>query len=80
MMAGKNVLLVLIAALLMPACIDDFEQGAVTVTDGGALRVLHHPCNEDDVVFDVSLLVPVGDIVGDENDNFGPTGSPGTIL
>ena len=64
-MSLRHLVLVLVVALLMPACIDDFEQGAVTVTDAGVLRVLHHPCDEDNVVLSVRLLVPVGNVIGD---------------
>jgi len=67
-MSLRHVVLALVAALLMPACIDDFEQGAATVTGEGILRVLHHPCNEHNVVLSVSLLVPVGAIVADGDD------------
>ena len=64
-MSLRHLVLVLVVALLMPACIDDFEQGAVTVTDAGVLRVLHHPCDEDNVVLSVRLLVPVGNVIGE---------------
>jgi hypothetical protein len=67
-MSLRHVVLVLVAALLMPACIDDFEQGGVTVTSGGVLRVLHHPCNEHNVVLGLRLFVPVGDIIADGDD------------
>jgi hypothetical protein len=36
-MGLRHVVLALVAALLMPACIDDFEQVAVTVTGGAVL-------------------------------------------
>jgi hypothetical protein len=65
---ARRGLLLLIVALLMPACIDDFEQGAVTITDAGVLRVLHHPCNEHNVVLSLRLLVPVGAIIDDGDD------------
>jgi hypothetical protein len=65
---ARKVLLLLFAALLMPACIDDFEQVAVTVNDEGTLRVLHHPCSEHNVVFSVRLMVPVGNIIADGDD------------
>jgi hypothetical protein len=67
-MSLRHVVLALIAAVLMPACIDDFEQGAVTVTDTGVLRVLHHPCDERNVVLSVRLLVQVGDFIADGDD------------
>jgi len=67
-MSLRRVVLALVAALLMPACIDDFEQGAVTVTDEGVLRVLHHPCDERNVVRSVRLLVQVGDFIADGDD------------
>ena len=64
----RHVVIALVAALLMPGCIDDFEQGAVTVTDAGVLWVLHHPCDERNVVLSVRLLVPVGNVVADGDD------------
>jgi hypothetical protein len=64
----RHVVLALAAALLMPACIDDFEQVAVTVSDEGILRILHHPCSEQNVVFSVRLMVPVGNIIADGDD------------
>ena len=67
-MSLRYVVLALVAALLMPACIDDFEQGAVTVTGGGVLRVLHHPCDEHNVVLSLRLLIPVGQIIDDGDD------------
>jgi hypothetical protein len=68
MTAGKNVLLVLIAALFMPACIDDFEQAAVTASPDGGLRVLYHPCWADDAPGTIELLVDDGDTPGNGND------------
>jgi hypothetical protein len=65
---ARKVLLLLFAALLMPACIDDFEQVAVTVNDEGTLRVLHHPCSEHNVVFSLRLMVPIGNIIADGDD------------
>jgi len=67
-MSLRHLVLVLVVALLMPACIDDFEQGAVTVTDAGVLRVLHHPCDEHNVVLSLRLLIPVGQIIDDGDD------------
>lgn len=67
-MSLRHLVLVLVVALLMPACSDDFEQVAVTVTDGGVLRVLHHPCNEHNVVLSLSLVKPVGAIIDDGDD------------
>ena len=67
-MARKNLLLGVITALLMSACTDDVEQGAVTVTAAGVLRVLHHPCSSDNVVRTLRLMVPVGPVVGDGDD------------
>lgn len=67
-MSLRHLVLALAAAFLMPACVDDFEQGAVTVSDEGVLRVLHHPCGRDNVVFGVRLLIPVGNIIEDGDD------------
>jgi hypothetical protein len=67
-MSLRHLMPALVAAVLMPACIDDFEQGAVTVSDEGVIRVLHHPCDERNVVLSVRLLVPVGNVVADGDD------------
>jgi len=60
-MRQRQVVLALVAALLLSACTDDSEQGAVTVTAGGALRLLHHPRGSDNVVRRLRLVVRRGD-------------------
>jgi hypothetical protein len=59
-MRKRYVLLALVATLLLSACTDDSEQGAVTVTDEGVLRVVHHPCGSDNVVRRLRLVVRRG--------------------
>jgi hypothetical protein len=67
-MAGKHVLTLLVVALLMSSCIDDYEQAAVTTSPEGGLRVLHHPCRADMPAQAIELLVDDGDTVGNGND------------
>jgi hypothetical protein len=67
-MRPRHLTLALAAALLIPACVDDWEQGAVTVTDEGLVRVFHHPCAEDNVVLSLRLMVPIGDVIADGDD------------
>jgi hypothetical protein len=55
-------------SVLLPSCIDDFEQAAVTASSDGELRVLYHPCGADRPAETVQLLVDDGDTPGNGND------------
>lgn len=67
-MVLKRVGLALVAAVALSACTDDVEQSAVTISDSGSLRVLHHPCGSDNVVSSLRLRVPGGDDLTDADD------------
>lgn len=60
-MMWKHAGLVLLAGVLLPSCTDDVEQAAVTLSDEGALQVLHHPCRGDNVVSALQLRLVQGD-------------------
>lgn len=65
----RRILLgVALLGLLVPSCIDDFEQAAVTAAPNGGLRVLYHPCRDARPAETVQLLVVDGQIVGDGDD------------
>jgi len=57
-----------VLSVLLPSCIDDFEQAAVTASPDGELRVLYHPCRVDEPAETVQLLVDDGDTPGNGND------------
>jgi len=57
-----------VLCFLLPSCIDDFEQAAVTASPDGGLRVLYHPCGADEPAETVQLLVDDGDTIGNGND------------
>ena len=54
-MVLKRAALVLLAGVLLTACIDDVEDTAVTLSETGNLRVLHYPCRSDNVVSALQL-------------------------
>lgn len=57
-----------VLSVLLPSCIDDFEQAAVTASPDGELRVLYHPCRADRPAETVQLLVDDGGTPGNGND------------
>jgi len=59
---------VVVLCFLLPSCIDDVEQAAVTASSDGGLRVLYHPCGADEPAETVQLLVDDGDTIGNGND------------
>ena len=54
-MVWKRAALILFAGVLLPACIDDVEDTAVTLSETGDLRALHHPCRSGNVVSALQL-------------------------
>ena len=63
----RPALLIAAVTLLLPSCVDDFEQAAVTAV-GGGLRVVFRPCAWLEPVEVVRLVEPNGQIIGDGDD------------
>jgi hypothetical protein len=68
----RRTVLAVLMTLLLPSCIDDFEQAAVTASPLGGLRVLFYHCHSHRPATDaetIQLLVTENDNHPGDDDN-----------